>query len=141
MSYFKNADHRKKSLIHWERSVLNLFILCLYLSAQSCGSQPAQNCPYTIINTHFHRRKGLLLLFLYMWLLLQYQHSWLEGEDSGFLKQHLILGYTVTVSGARSQQHLTNNIGGDSNMGRSNYLATTGFIQNIQFTNIQIFSK
>lgn len=26
--------------------------------------------------------------------------SWLEGEDSGFLKQHLILGYIVTVSGA-----------------------------------------
>lgn len=64
-----------------------------------------------------------------------------RGGDSGFLKQHLILGYIVTVSGAWSQQHLTNNIGGDSNMGRSNYLATTRFIQNIQFTNIQIFNK
>lgn len=38
--------------------------------------------------------------FSYMWLLPKYQHSRLEGEDSGFLKQHLILGYIVTVSGA-----------------------------------------
>lgn len=35
-------------------------------------------------NTQFYRRKSLLLLFLCMQLLLQYQHSWLEGEDSRF---------------------------------------------------------
>lgn len=144
MSYRNDVDHWKKISYSLKRSILNLFILCLHLWAQSCWSQLVQNCLHTISNWHIppqNKKFYSYCCFFYMWLLLKYQRSWLEGEDSGFLKQHLILGYIATVSGAWSQQRLTNNIGGDSNMGRSNYLATTRFIQNIQFTNIQIFNK
>lgn len=71
------------------------------LFAMACPKLLVYNSKLTHTSTE---EKGLPLLFFYMSLLLKYQHSWLEGEDTVFLKQHLILGYIVTVSGARSQQ-------------------------------------
>ena len=98
-------------------------------------------CIQQSTDTYLHRTKSLLLLFF-----LYVAVAWIPAQlvRRGRLRIFKVTpnagvyGYNVWYAITTA---LTDNIGGDSNMGRSNYLATTRFTQNIQFTNIQIFNK